>query len=272
MAGYDKLDELLDEQKQAYNEMPKFSSVDQIMARIEAQPGKRRRKKRPFRGFIPFAAGIAALFVMTALVLSQLQLNEGRQNASNDPTTNPENTHQKDPGNEPQLFNDDKPGSGNSNDHDDKQQSVFIPDKVPSTINEAKSIFKRMKESGASPSQIDGVFAEYLKNLQQKRNERAGKLQNLINSWAGNNKNTADLEPKFKQPEKIKDSDLRAYVIKIKNWGYSIQMPGGTVELEFAYDKMKAAFSPFLSDTFNQYLQIRANGIVFSENYFAGSW
>ncbi|HEX6922383.1 MAG TPA: hypothetical protein VF149_01060, partial [Bacillales bacterium] len=46
----------------------------------------------------------------------------------------------------------------------------------------------------------------------------------------------------------------------------------GTVELEFAYDKMKAAFSPFLSDTFNQYLQIRANGIVFSENYFAGSW
>ncbi|HEX7064758.1 MAG TPA: hypothetical protein VF199_06795 [Bacillales bacterium] len=265
MACHDKLDDMLDEQRQGYQDLPRLSSVDKIMSRIEAEADKPRKKNRRKRDFLPWAAGIAAAFLLAALALSQLQADPGQQIAFDTQAEVPKKGQT--PGNNLES------GSNESGYSDEKRTaSPFVPDKVPSTIDQTKTVLKKMKETGASASRIDGVFTEFLQARMNAKTERTVKLTQLGQTWLQNHYNFRELMPGFEQPEKIKDAQLRSYAEKLKNEGYRVITREGNLELKYAYNKFQKAFSPYVSNTMDAFLEIQADSVVYSEGTFEGTW
>ncbi|HEU5140632.1 MAG TPA: hypothetical protein VFT51_11700 [Bacillales bacterium] len=272
MACHDKLDDMLDEQRKEYDALPRLSSVDKIMSRIETEVDRSKKRSRRKRKFLPLAAGIAAVFVLAALALSQFQAGPGQQIASDHQSGNTESGQL--PEGEAEMPNGESAGSGNSSDQGTEAVSPYVPEKTPTTIDETNAALEKMKETGASPGLIDKVFTKFLQSRTDVRTEQSVKLNKLGQIWlASNNQNNyRELMPGFENPKQIEDPKLQSFAEKLDSEGFRVITREGSLELRFDYGKLQKVFVPFVSDTMDTYLTIKADPIVYSEGTFEGNW
>lgn len=242
MMEHDQLEEKLREQKHAYDDMPKISTPDNIIRYIEETPKSPLQQRRWVQKLLPFAAGIVALFVISALVYSQFQSE--RQSASQN-----EPTEQFDSG-EMEIAVEDTPN---------------LPDDMPNSIDKVREMFAEMKQADIPPAQIDEVFMVFL----QSRNRLLKKEQSELNQIRYD---ADDIVAVLDKPDRLENKELEKFVKKAVEHGFSFDNREATLKLVIPYDKYLEWFRSYVSDKMGSYLQLESDRIVLKEGSLAATW
>lgn len=262
-----KIDQQLHDQKQAYDNMPKVSSSKKIMEHIETKTSKRKRKGRWLRTILPYTAGVAALFLVTALIFSQFQMKSGWEALSS-------KEDRATPKNEDSSYSNTDTGSSTNQkatpEAGDRQMKIqkeapFSSDHVPKKITDIRKKMEEMDEGEASQKEIDQWFLQVLKSRQDLIDQKQSKLNQLTYD-------AKDVNDVLKHPKALKNEKLKTFAEKMKQRGLSFDKREGMLALNIPYAKYDDWFDSFLSAKITAYLDLKTNQVVLRDAGFAGTW
>ncbi|HET7616198.1 MAG TPA: hypothetical protein VFK27_04490, partial [Bacillales bacterium] len=267
----DRISEQLEEQKQAYENMPKFSSAEKIIDHIESSKAGKRKFGKRFRRFLPYAAGIAAALLVTALSLSQIHSQREWEGAEKNHIFHKYSTKRAQPETKRNQNQDDQSHVDRNADdsQNDNEAAPITVGKTPKTVDQAKVAFTNMKNDGKSSEEVDAVFVKFLRSRMKLTETEQGELQKLSGNWYATFESPEEV---MKQPDKIKDPQFREFVMKLKEQGLGLMQREGMLELTVPFNDYKEWFSPYVSDQMKQYLSLEANQIVLRDASFDESW
>jgi hypothetical protein len=246
-----KLDDIFEDQKEAYDEMLHVTSTDQIIGYITEREEEKKRKKKIWKK-APFVAGFAAVLLSGVLMVSTLDLPFGNNSSSrSDSSSHNEMSSSK----ENSATDHAESSGGRANPNALQAKDV----KSPPGQN-TLSMIKEMDASGAPLAEIDEVFLDMLTQKEQRLDSYKSEWQNTYKQnfytlVGGSEEERLNV---LHNIERLKEApELQNYVKSVFQDGLSFEIAGndtGIVPI-IDYKALIENFSPYLSSEVIKYLK-----------------